>query len=306
MTTVSIIGRGGKTTIKTMLQGALNDVEICEGVAGTGCDVLTLAGLARPLRKELKCFSNASVVIANADAKYRIKTPSVNTVVDYGLSNKATVTASSLIQEERSQIFTCCVQRNIRTLTGNLIQPKEFTVKLSVPGKYNLYNALAAIAVLMVFDIKDDIIKKNLSKLEFNGNMERIFDGDFSVIYNKISNPYQLFSVLESLSENEYNNIYIMTDNFNDFEPDIRKKIAGVLYEWLPVYNYKIYLENDGSNPSYLGLQLRNRNVEYKADDRYSMIRDILQTAGKGDKVILLGNESIKNAWIENLYIMKD
>lgn len=306
MTTISIVGRGGKTTIKTMLQAILNNVEICEGVAGAECDVITLAGLARPLRKETKYFSNASMVIANADAKYRIRMPSVNTVVDYGLSNKATVTASSLIQEDHGQTFTCCVQRNIRTLTGSLIQPKEFSVKINMPGKYNIYNALASITVLMVFDIKDDIIKKNLSKLEFNGNMEKIFDGDFSVIYNRISNPYQLFSVLESLSENEYNNIYIMIDNFDDFEPGIRKKIADVLYEWLPVYNYKIYLENEGFNPSYLGIQLRNRNVGYKADNKYNIIKDILHTAGKGDKIILLGNESIKNAWVDNLYIMKD
>ncbi len=306
MTAVSIIGRGGKTTIKTMLQGALHDVEIWEGASGGECEVIALAGLARPYRKELQYFSDASAVIANADANYSMKMPYECAIVDYGLSSKATVTASSIIQEERCQTFTCCVQRDIRTLSGKLILPREFPVRIDVPGKYNIYNALASISVLLIFDIGEWEISKVLTGLKFGGNMERIYDGGFSVIYNKISNPYQFFSVLESQSENEYKNIYIVLDDFAGLEPGVLKKIADILQEWLPVYNYTIYMENDGSRTSYLMKQLEMRKVEYRANKVYNTIKDIMHTAAKGDNVFLLGSERIKTVWSDYLNITKE
>ncbi|MDI6600808.1 MAG: Mur ligase family protein [Thermoanaerobacteraceae bacterium] len=307
MAIVSIIGRGGKTTIKTMLEGVLKDAEVYEGITDKKCDLITVAGLARPLKKELLYSTSASMIVANADANYRFKIPYASEVIDYGFSRKATVTASSIIQDNWCQTFTCCIQRSIGTLNGNVVLPKEFTVKMNVPGKYNIYNALASISVLMLFDVKEEAISKTLSELKCNGNMERIYDGEFSIIYNKVSNPYQLFSVLESLSENEFRNIHIVTESFNNINPSLRKKIADVLQEWYSIYNYTLHIVNDGSGgQSNLMELLEDRNMEYQFDKIDEVIKDILNNAGKGDRIILLGSEKTKNYWADFFNIMKE
>ena len=303
MATISIIGRGGKTTIKTMLNGVLSNVRVWEGAGSRDCDVIIFAGLARPAKKELQYFSKASAIIANADANYSIRMPCTDEIVDYGFSNKATVTASSINQEEQSQTFTCCVQRTIKTLGGNCVLPKEFSVRLDVPGKYNIYNALASISAFMIFDVDDDTMTKTLAGLKFDGNMERIFDGDFSIVYNKISNPYQLFSVLESQSENESKNIYLVLDSFEDYGLGMKKKIADVIRGWFSAYNYNIYIENEGNNPSYIMQQLKEYNVDFKADKMYNVIKDVMNSAGKGDEIFLLGSDKIRGVWTDYLNI---
>lgn len=306
MAVISVVGRGGKTTIKTMIENVLDDVEVYEGVANKDCDLIVMAGMARPFKKEVIHFPHAFKMIVNADVNYRLKVPYASEVVDYGFSRKATVTASSVVQEDWSQTFTCCIQRSFNTINGSHVQPREFKVHINVPGKYNIYNTLASITVLLLLDTKDEIISDTLSKLKFVGNMEKLYDGEFSVIYNKISNPYQLFSVLESLSENEFNNLYIITDSFNCKSYGFIKKIADILREWYQIYSYTICMQNDNCT-AYLKRLLQSYGIECLSDECGEAIRGILNRIGKGDMVLLLGdNNVIKKPWADFFNIEKE
>ncbi len=80
---------------------------------------------------------------------------------------------------------------------------KKFKFKTKLPGKYNLYNCLAAIAAAKSLGIKDEIIRKAVAGfLGLSGRLEKIDKGqDFSVFVDFAHTPNGLENVLETLKE---------------------------------------------------------------------------------------------------------
>jgi UDP-N-acetylmuramoyl-L-alanyl-D-glutamate--2,6-diaminopimelate ligase len=80
-------------------------------------------------------------------------------VVTYGLSPKATITASS-IEEASNLHFTCCIQRGITNRSGGEVDPMEFPVHIPNFEKADIHGALAAIGTGLIYGISsEDIIK---------------------------------------------------------------------------------------------------------------------------------------------------
>ena len=82
-------------------------------------------------------------------------------VVTYGLSAKATVTASS-IETTPFLKFYCCIQRGITTKSGIEIEPLEFPVEVKLVEKCNVYPILAATTSAMVFGVPPEEITSEL------------------------------------------------------------------------------------------------------------------------------------------------
>lgn len=80
-------------------------------------------------------------------------------IVSYGLNKAADVHADHIRSYENGTIFDVFVR------TGNKFK-KIKDVKLSMLGRHNVLNALAAIAVALRLGIKDSVIKKALSTFE--------------------------------------------------------------------------------------------------------------------------------------------
>ncbi|MBB6217075.1 UDP-N-acetylmuramoyl-L-alanyl-D-glutamate--2,6-diaminopimelate ligase [Anaerosolibacter carboniphilus] len=70
-------------------------------------------------------------------------------IITYGLSPRATITASS-IEAASNLHFTCCIQRGITTRSGLEIDPMEFPVFIPNFGKEDVHYALAAIGVGLI------------------------------------------------------------------------------------------------------------------------------------------------------------
>ncbi|MFT9496895.1 Mur ligase family protein [Anaerosolibacter sp.] len=79
-------------------------------------------------------------------------------VITYGLSPKATITASS-IEEASNLHFTCCIQRGITNRSGLEVDPMEFPVYIPNFEKSDIHSALAAIGTGLIYGIStEDII----------------------------------------------------------------------------------------------------------------------------------------------------
>jgi UDP-N-acetylmuramoyl-L-alanyl-D-glutamate--2,6-diaminopimelate ligase len=90
-------------------------------------------------------------------------------LITYGLNSKASITASSIQQDiEKERIVQCCLQRELITLSGKLVDPGEFTVLLPLHTGAEVYSALGAITAALLNDVeledKKILLKKNESE----------------------------------------------------------------------------------------------------------------------------------------------
>ena len=86
-------------------------------------------------------------VILNADDHERISLLQGKrySVLTYGFNSKASVTASSIGEGIYRESFICCLQRNLLTNDGNIIEPQEFEIKVN-SGFVDSYSVMAAAA----------------------------------------------------------------------------------------------------------------------------------------------------------------
>jgi UDP-N-acetylmuramoyl-L-alanyl-D-glutamate--2,6-diaminopimelate ligase len=78
----------------------------------------------------------------------------------------------------------------------------DFTVEVPTPGKFSVYNALAAIAICRHFDVSTDNIKNALSKAKVKGRIEMVkVSDDFTLLIDYAHNAMALESILSTLRE---------------------------------------------------------------------------------------------------------
>lgn len=78
----------------------------------------------------------------------------------------------------------------------------ELHVKLDMPGLFNVYNSLAAIAVCRHFDVTDEDIEETLSTFRVKGRIEMVkVSDDFTLMIDYAHNAVALESLLETLRE---------------------------------------------------------------------------------------------------------
>ncbi|PAB59467.1 UDP-N-acetylmuramoyl-tripeptide--D-alanyl-D-alanine ligase [Anaeromicrobium sediminis] len=106
-------------------------------------------------RKVLNYVKNNGVVIMNEDDN---NTPFVlghndeRLVVSYGMSKRATLTASSLMVSDKIKL-NCFLQRSISARGDLEVEPVEFPVIINSEDEKAVYNSLGAIGVLLLYGI---------------------------------------------------------------------------------------------------------------------------------------------------------
>lgn len=197
---------------------------------------------------------------------------------------------------------------------GNEIR---FTVKcrnfdqefaLTMPGLFNVENALAAIAVCDGYGIPPEIIKKGLYKARSRGRME-IFEsgsGDKTVIVDFAHNKLSFQKLYESVLE-EYPGRRIITvfGCPGDRAVNRRKELG----ELAGRYSGRIYLTAD--DPGSEAVSDISREIEQHTggadcrlvEDRITAIREAITDAMPGSVVLILGKGSEAYQKIGSEYI---
>ena len=99
--------------------------------------------------KTLKCIcSNAKYIVINTDInlKFDLLNKNKNIIVTYGLNHKATVTISS-ITENNVLIY---LQRSIKNIEGTTIEVGEKLVKTSENSKLKIYEILIIYIIFLI------------------------------------------------------------------------------------------------------------------------------------------------------------
>ncbi|NLK97208.1 Mur ligase family protein [Defluviitalea saccharophila] len=96
-----------------------------------------------------------AVSIVNADDRsiFKLLKGNKTHLITYGFNSKASITASSIQEEEFNKRVQCCVQRTLTTFSGKELEPQEFSITLPLKNDQELYSALAAITAAMINDV---------------------------------------------------------------------------------------------------------------------------------------------------------
>jgi len=140
-------------------------------------------------------FSQCRHGIFNADDSHLDKIMEHHTcdVETYGFGSNADLRASSARLE---------MEDGRLGVSYHLDGLAEMDAKISMPGKFSVYNSMIAVAICKHFDIPDDTILKSLSQVCVKGRVELLdVSPKFTVMIDYAHNAMSLESLLETLNE---------------------------------------------------------------------------------------------------------
>ena len=121
-------------------------------------------------------------------------------LISYGIENKDVDIKADNIQ-----------QKNGKVSFNAKIKDRKFSVNLSVPGRYNVYNALAALAVCETMGIN---IEKACNALSNFGGVKRRFDikanKNVMIVDDYAHHPVEVQNVVETVKENWDTNLNVV------------------------------------------------------------------------------------------------
>ncbi|QEK38504.1 Mur ligase family protein [Candidatus Cytomitobacter primus] len=206
-----------------------------------------------------------------------------------------------------------------------LINMKD--VFLNIPGIYNIENALAAIAVIIQYNISEETLRTSLST--FKGMKKRIEThkhNDIDFILDYAHHPHSLKLLLQTLSNQKYNNIYCIIEIHKysrlkkDFDNFVKHISTMKHVALLPVHNVNEYEDSDLFENFYQSIkrhQSAEQNIKLHQNFQISTyntscikvksiqdIQQFIQSAQKSDAVLFIGAGSVCKLYYDLVNIL--
>lgn len=170
-------------------------------------------------------------------------------------------------------------------------------IRLSVAGKFNLYNAAASVLAGRILGINDETIKRGIEKF---GGMERRFQlygftHGAKIIHDYAHHPTELKAAMETAKQIAEKRVWTV------FQPHTYSRTERLFGEFVSVLKKEkgVYLlkeyparETPASGKSALQLYLGIRSAGGSAvyyDQMTTLAKNLLQKIGKGDVVLIAG-----------------
>lgn len=144
-------------------------------------------------KAKLKLFENCENVVVNIDDSYgiRVKEAVKCNTLTYGIENKADVSAKNITITEEGTSFDL------------VYKDEEYSVKLHLPGKFNVYNALGCAAASILLGVPLNRIVKGLEALDsVPGRSEKLNSKrGFTIVIDYAHSPDGIINVLKTARE---------------------------------------------------------------------------------------------------------
>ncbi len=236
---------------------------------------------------KLKLFKRAKdFVVINGDDSwfefFNIRNPDMTTV--YGTTDKADIRVRKAKITNHGSIST------LSTPDGNI------EIELNLTGKFNVYNAMAAVAVAQKMKIPQVKIQQGLRNLKMvPGRMESIGEGqEFGVMIDHAHTADALQNLLENLRHTTEKELLVVVGADGERDPSKRVPIGRVVSK----YADRIYVTDQepyGDEPAPIrreilrGIQMSGFVDFEEIADRRKAINSALRRAQKGDMVVITG-----------------
>lgn len=228
------------------------------------------------------------VIIANKDSEH----------ADYFLDFKADKKITFSIKNEADYVADNIQETN----SGVNFEVAKVIFKISISGKFNVYNALPAIIVCRLFGASDYLIAKGLSELQIiPGRMEKIDDGqNFMVLVDYAHEKESITNILQTANnmKKDGSKTIILLGAEGGGRDKAKRPIMGELAakmaDYVIVSNVDPYeddpkqiLEDIAISSEKFG-KVRDQNL-FVIEDRKSGIKKALSLAKANDIVLITG-----------------
>ncbi|MDR0956118.1 MAG: UDP-N-acetylmuramoyl-L-alanyl-D-glutamate--2,6-diaminopimelate ligase [Candidatus Nomurabacteria bacterium] len=236
-------------------------------------------------KAKLKLFKRAKFGVVNADdpsAKYFQKT--VKSYITYGIK-------SGEIRAKKLKLTPNYVKYDAES--GGETLP----IQLDIPGEFNVYNSLAAVAIGRHYNLTNQQIQQGIAALKaVAGRMNRIDEGqDFTVIVDYAHTPDAFEKVLPGLKPAHGRLIALFGMSGGERDHSLRAPIGQIA----AAYADEIVLTEDDPrdepldkiwNDIEMGIKKSPvRPMVWREVDRTAAIQKAFSLAKTGDTVVLLG-----------------
>ena len=259
-------------------------------VKGKKTVVLGAGGAATAIQVQLALDGASEVAIFNIDDEYagRMIENCICDVETYGV---ASMQGNADLEAADIHLFK---KPGILGVAYNLSGKINMKVEIDVPGKFSVYNSLAAIAICRHFTEDTDKIEKALEGIRVRGRVEILpVSDDFTVMVDYAHNAMSLESLLNSLKEYQPERIITVFGCGGNRDRNRRFEMGEVSSR---LSDLSVITSDNPRDEEPMAIIEDILTGIRKADgayvtipDRKEAVRYALSHAGKGDIVVIAG-----------------
>lgn len=226
-------------------------------------------------------FAASELSILNADDAQcgRMAHSAARDVIGYGITSACALRAENIAE------ISVCGNAGMRFEVGGV----RFSV--AMPGLFSVYNALAAIAVLRAEGVADNVISDTLCRAHVRGRLESFSDGERRFIIDYAHNGASLASVLAVLRPHTEGRLIVLFGSIGGRAELRRRELAeaadGVADLCIVTSDNPDFEDPDAIIAEICSYLKKTPSV--RIADRERAIRYAVQTAERGDTVLLAG-----------------
>ncbi len=233
-------------------------------------------------------FKKCKIGIINADAARWQDVIKGHTceIVKYGInSDEADIKASNI---------EFIMEDNFLGMGFEVLGKVDGKFKVSIPGRFSVYNSLCAMTIANELGIKVDAIKKALEDIKVTGRMELVSGNEtYKLIVDYAHNEDEMNNLMDTISEYHPKRLVCIFGCGGNRSKARRYDMGKVAGKWSDL----IILTED--NPRWEEIESINNDIivginksngKYIIiDDRKEAIRYAMKNAQKGDIILLIG-----------------
>ncbi len=171
---------------------------------------------------------------------------------------------------------------------------KELSVDVAIPGRFSVYNALAAIAVCRHFDLTDKDILDGLNEVKVKGRVEAVpVVGDYTILIDYAHNALSMENILTTLKEYKPTRLVTMFGAGGNRPKDRRYEMGEVSGR---LSDLSVITEDNSRFEDVMDIIKDIKVGIDKTDGKYIIIpnrveaiRYCIENAKKGDIIVLAG-----------------
>lgn len=234
---------------------------------------------------KLKLFSMCKTGIVNTDDLHGAKIPRMfpdNNIVTYGIDNFANVLAKDIT------ITNSYVDFKVK------ITDRNERVKTCIPGRFSVYNSLAAICVAQKFGIAPEVVKEALLEVRVPGRSELINNKlEIPIMIDYAHSPESLQNILQAVKSYTRGNVISVFGCGGDRDSGKRPimgEISGRIADYTIITSDNPRTEDPEKIVEQIEEGMKKTKGKYKVVvDRIEAITEAIKMATKRDIIVLAG-----------------
>ena len=236
-------------------------------------------------QSKLKLFKMCKTGIVNTDDLYGAKIPDLfpdNNITTYGIDNYANVLAKDItITNSYVDFKVKITDRNERVKTG-------------IPGRFSVYNSLAAICVAKKFAISPEVIKEALLEVRVPGRSELVNNKlELPIMIDYAHSPESLQNILQAVKSYTRGKVISVFGCGGDRDSGKRPnmgEISGRIADFTFITSDNPRTEEPEKIVKQIEEGIKKTKGNYKVVvDRVEAIKQAIQMATKRDIIVLAG-----------------